>query len=212
MNMEPTPTKQSVVPIETLRAAHQVLAEFRYTPPKVRRGYANQTLYVNVGDNTIASKPVDEKMKQTFIGGRGFGLWLLWNAVRNNTRWNDPENEVILSSGPIGGTTVYPGAGKSIAVSLSPLTGTVVDSNVGGHFGPLLKFAGWDAIEIQGQATEEVIVFVDGNQGLVQILPHRSRPTIATSCPSRLWSCLRTHLRKGRASPPSLPARVRSIP
>jgi aldehyde:ferredoxin oxidoreductase len=168
--MEPTPTKQSVVPIETLRAAHQVLAEFRYTPPKVRRGYANQTLYVNVGDNTIASKPVDEKMKQTFIGGRGFGLWLLWNAVRNNTRWNDPENEVILSSGPIGGTTVYPGSGKSIAVSLSPLTGTVVDSNVGGYFGPLLKFAGWDAIEIQGQAKEEVIVFVDGSQGLVQVI------------------------------------------
>jgi len=146
------------------------LAEFRYTPPKIKRGYANQTLYVNVSDNTIASKPVDEKMKQTFVGGRGFGLWLLWNAVSGNTRWNDPENEVILSSGPIGGITVYPGSGKSIAVSISPLTGTVIDSNVGGHFGPLLKFAGWDAIEIQGQADEEVVVFVDGNRGLVQII------------------------------------------
>jgi aldehyde:ferredoxin oxidoreductase len=170
MNAQPTLAEKGAVSIETLRAAHKVLAEFRYTPPKVSRGYANQTLYVNVGENTIASRPVDDKMKQTFIGGRGFGLWLLWNAVRGNTRWNDPENEVILSSGPIGGTTVYPGAGKSIVVSLSPLTGTVVDSNVGGHFGPLSKFAGWDAIEIQGVAAEEVIVFVDGNKGLVQII------------------------------------------
>jgi aldehyde:ferredoxin oxidoreductase len=155
---------------------HRLLAEFRYTPPKVERGYANQTLFVDVSNNTIAARPVDERTKRTFIGGRGFGLWLLWNAVKGTTRWNDPENEVILSSGPIGGTTVYPGAGKSIAVSLSPLTETVVDSNVGGYFGPLLKFAGWDAIELQGIAEEEVIVFIDGNQGLVQILtaPHES--------------------------------------
>jgi len=170
MNVQSKAAGQGTVPVETLRAAHRVLAEFRYTPPKVERGYANRTLYINVGDNTIASKPMDDKMKQTFIGGRGFGLWLLWNAVSGDTRWNDPENEVILSSGPIGGTTVYPGAGKSIAVSLSPLTGTVIDSNVGGHFGPLLKFSGWDAIEVQGQAEEEVIVFVDGNKGLVQII------------------------------------------
>jgi aldehyde:ferredoxin oxidoreductase len=156
--------------IEKVRAAHRVLAEFRYTPARVERGYANQTLYVNVSDNTIAARPVDENMKRTFVGGRGFGLWLLWNAVSGDTRWNDAENEVILSSGPIGGTTVYPGAGKSIAVSISPLTGTVVDSNVGGYFGPLLKFSGWDAIEVQGQADEEVIVFIDGNQGLVQVL------------------------------------------
>ena len=153
-----------------MRSSHTVLAEYRYKPAKIERGYANQTLHVNVSDNTIASKPVDEKMKRTFVGGRGFGLWLLWNAVSENTSWNDPENEVILSSGPIGGTTSHPGTGKSIAVSLSPLTGTVVDSNVGGHFGPLLKFAGWDAIEVQGIADEDVIVFVDGNEGLVQII------------------------------------------
>lgn len=155
---------------EKLRQAHKVLAEYRYERPKVDRGYAGQTLHVNVGENRIQAKPVDEKMKQTFVGGRGFGLWLLWNAVNGNTRCMDPENEVILSSGPLGGTTVYPGAGKSIAVSLSPLTCAPVDSNVGGHFGPLLKFAGWDAIEVQGNADEEVIVLVDGDAGVVQIL------------------------------------------
>ncbi len=156
--------------VRTSKTGLQVLAEFHYVPPKVERGYANQTLYINVSDHTISAKPVDERMKNTFVGGRGFGLWLLWNGVTEKTRWNDPENEVILSSGPIGGTTSYPGSGKSIAVSLSPLTHSVMDSNVGGHYGPLLKFAGWDAIEVQGIASEEVIVFVDGNRGLVQIL------------------------------------------
>ena len=156
--------------IEALKAGHKVLAEFRYEPPKVEKGYAGQTLHVNVSDNTIAARPVDEEMKRTFIGGRGFDLWLLWNAVTGNTKWDSPENEIVIASGPIGGITQYPGTGKSIAVTISPLTGTVVDSNVGGYFGPLLKFSGFDAIEVQGIAEHEVMVLVDGNEGLVQIM------------------------------------------
>lgn len=156
--------------VETLKASHKVLAEFQYDPPPVEKGYAGQTLYVNVSDNTVAARPVDEQMKRTFVGGRGFDLWLLWNAVTGETKWDSPENEIVIASGPIGGITQYPGTGKSIAVTISPLTGTVVDSNVGGYFGPLLKFAGFDAIEVQGIAEKEVIIFVDGNEGLVQIV------------------------------------------
>ena len=162
--------------LEELRAGHRVLAELRYEPSQVEKGYAGQTLHVDVSKNTITLKPVDEKMKRTFIGGRGFDLWLLWNAVNGNTRWDSPENEVVIAAGPIGGITQYPGTGKSIAVSISPLTGSVVDSNVGGYYGPLLKFSGMDAIEVQGIAQEEVIVFVDGNEGVIQIIaaPHEA--------------------------------------
>ncbi|MEA3459752.1 MAG: aldehyde ferredoxin oxidoreductase C-terminal domain-containing protein [Chloroflexota bacterium] len=103
------------------------------------------------------------------MGGRGFGLWLLWNAVTGDTKWNDPQNEIVISSGPIGGITQYPGAGKSLVVSLSPTTHSVMDCNVGGYFGPLLKFAGWDALEIRGKAEKDVIVFIDGNKGKVTI-------------------------------------------
>ncbi|NPV43804.1 MAG: aldehyde:ferredoxin oxidoreductase [Firmicutes bacterium] len=155
--------------IEKLKKAHKLLKTFEYELKEVNRGYTDRTLYINLSDNTIKSKPVTQEMKDKFIGGRGFGLWYLWNAVTGSTKWNDPENEIIISTGPIGGTTQYPGAGKSLVVSLSPTTGTVVDSNVGGYFGPLLKFAGWDAIEIQGKAEKDVIVFIDGNNGKVTI-------------------------------------------
>jgi aldehyde:ferredoxin oxidoreductase len=156
--------------LDALRAGHNVLAELTYEIPQVEKGYAGQTLYVNVSDNEIAIKPVDDRMKTTFVGGRGFDLWLLWNAVNAKTRWDSPENEIVIAAGPIGGITQYPGTGKSIAVTISPLTGSVIDSNVGGYFGPLLKFAGYDAIEVQGIADRDVIVYVDGDQGLVQIL------------------------------------------
>jgi len=155
--------------LEEMKAAHNVLAEFTYDKTPVQRGYAGRTLYVNLSDNTIAGKPVTEEMKEKFTGGKGFGLWLLWNGVRDDTKWNDPENEVVIASGPIAGITTYPGTGKSIVVSISPTTGSIMDSNVGGYFGPYLKFAGWDAIEIQGKANKDVIIFIDGDTGTVTI-------------------------------------------
>ncbi|HET91203.1 MAG TPA: aldehyde:ferredoxin oxidoreductase [Chloroflexi bacterium] len=151
------------------KTTRRVLAEYTYEPASVEKGYTGQTLYVNVSEHTIAAKPVTDVMKDKFIGGRGFGLWLLWHGVKDETRWDDPENEIVVSSGPCGGTTQYPGAGKSLVVSISPLTNVVVDSNVGGHFGPLLKFAGWDALEIQGKAEKEVIVVIDGSTGRITI-------------------------------------------
>ena len=154
---------------EKTQTARRVLAEFAYEPVPSERGYTGQTLYVNLSDDAISARPVTDVMKEKFIGGRGFGLWLLWHGVNDDTKWDDPENEVVISSGPCGGTTQYPGSGKSLVVSISPLTNVVIDSNVGGHFGPLLKFAGWDALEIQGKAEKEVIVFIDGVNGRVTI-------------------------------------------
>ena len=151
-------------------AGYRVLAEMPYSPALVEHGYTGKTLYVHVDSGAIEERPVTQQMKDVFVGGRGFGLWRLWNAVDGSTQWDDPENEIVISSGPVGGTTTYPGSGKSIVVSLSPLTDSVIDSNVGGYFGPYLKFAGWDAIELQGNASADVVVFIDGVEGVVQVL------------------------------------------
>ncbi|MGQ9582922.1 MAG: aldehyde ferredoxin oxidoreductase family protein [Thermoplasmatota archaeon] len=142
-----------------------------YERGRIERGYNRRTLYINLSTNDIREKPVDDRMIETFTGGRGFDLWLLWNSLPRDriTRWNDPENELCVACGPLGGTTIYPGSGKSIVASISPLTESVLDSNVGGFFGPYLKFSGFDAIEIQGRAERDAIVVVDGDAGEVRV-------------------------------------------
>jgi len=155
--------------IEKLKSAHKLLNEYKYELGKIEKGYTNRTLYINVGDNSIKEKPVTQLMKDKFIGGKGFGMYYLWQAVTPETKWNSPENEIIIASGPVGGITQYPGAGKSLVCSLSPLTGMPMDSNVGGYFGPLLKFSGFDALELQGKADKDVIIFIDGNKGTITI-------------------------------------------
>ncbi|MBN2114978.1 MAG: aldehyde:ferredoxin oxidoreductase [Anaerolineales bacterium] len=156
----------------TLPTESTLLAEFTYELRPVERGYANRTLYINLDTNTIREKPVTQQMKDIFTGGRGFGLKLLWDAVTPETRWNDPQNELIVTNGPICGITAYPGTGKATVVTLGPLTENVIDSNVGGYFGPFLKFSGFDALEIQGKAAEDVVIFIDGDTGRVTIEPY----------------------------------------
>jgi len=152
-----------------LRSKHKILEEYRYKKSEINKGFTNRTLYINLDTNKIKEKKVTEEMKKKFTGGRGFGLKLMWDSIKSSTRWNDNENELIITTGPLCGATQYPGSGKSLCLSISPSTNIICDSNVGGFFGPYLKFAGFDAIELQGKAKEDVIIVVDGEKEKITI-------------------------------------------
>ena len=174
--------------ITRMKAAHKRLATYSFEPTTIERGYNNRSLYISIGGSfdasnqdkltasvsgenctVIGEKAVTPHMKDKFVGGKGFGLYHLWKAISEGTRWNSPENDIVISPGPLAGITQYPGAGKSLVCAISPLTGIPVDSNVGGFFGPFLKFAGFDALELQGKSDEEIIIFIDGNEHTVTI-------------------------------------------
>lgn len=48
-----------------------------YKRPVIEKGYTNQYLDINLSTATVVVEPIPEKMKETFIGGKGFDLWLL---------------------------------------------------------------------------------------------------------------------------------------
>ena len=152
----------------------KLVADWTYNKKPLYRGYAMRTLALNLGalnsgPAAFSEKPVSEEMIELFTGGKGFGLKLLWDATNPTTKWNDPENEIVIAMGPLCGNTNYPGSGKSLVVSLSPMTGVPIDSNVGGYFGPFLKFSGFDALELSGKSPKDLIVFIDGDLGSVKI-------------------------------------------
>lgn len=161
--------KFSFMDISEIKSKHISLKRWDYNWTPLAKGYTDRILYVNVGTRELKEKDVPPVMKEKFIGGRGYGLRLLWDATEPDTKWNDPANEIIISSGPIGGITQYSGTGKSLVVSISPQTDSVIDSNVGGFFGPFLKFAGFDALELQGKSEKDVIVFIDGINHFVEV-------------------------------------------
>jgi aldehyde:ferredoxin oxidoreductase len=155
--------------IDRIKSQYKLLKGWDYAWTPLRMGYTDKILYINAGTTEIREKDVPPAMKEKFIGGKGYGLRLLWDATKPETRWDDPENEIIISSGPIGGITQYSGTGKSLVVSISPQTDSVMDSNVGGFFGPFLKFSGFDALELQGKAQNDLVIFVDGINHRVEL-------------------------------------------
>ena len=171
-----------------MKAKHEVLATYSYKATSIERGYNNRSLYISVGGDydtagqdwlnrviegergvKIGEKSVTEFMKAKFTGGKGFNLYHLWKAVNTGARWDAPENDIVISPGPLAGITQYPGSGKSLVCAISPLTNIPIDSNVGGYFGPFLKFSGFDTLELQGKAEEDLIIFIDGNEQKITV-------------------------------------------
>ena len=155
--------------VTALKAKHRVISSLSYEPTKLDKGYTMKYLRVDVGTGDIEIRPVTQEMVDLFIGGKGFDLRLMWDEVNPNTKWDSPENVICISSGPLGGTTAYSGSGKSLVTSISPTTSAPIDSNVGGYFGPYLKFSGFDAMVVTGKADEERIVVIDGAKKLITV-------------------------------------------
>jgi aldehyde:ferredoxin oxidoreductase len=154
---------------DNFKKTQKLLAQYKYTWAPIDRGYNNRTLYIDLGSRDIKEKPVSREMKEKFIGGKGFDLRLLWDATKPDTRWHDPENEIVISGGPCCGITQYSGSGKAICCTISPQTDIVIDSNVGGFFGPFLKFCGFDALELQGKSDTEVLILFDEHREVIEI-------------------------------------------
>lgn len=94
--------------IAGMKAAHRLLGEFQFEAQELQRGYAGRTLRVDLNTNQFSILPVSEEMKELWTGGKGFDLWLTFQEVTTNTRWDSPDNPICFSSGPLGGTTSFP--------------------------------------------------------------------------------------------------------
>jgi aldehyde:ferredoxin oxidoreductase len=141
----------------------------KYKKTKLTHGYADRLLSIDLGTGEIAAPPLDPKIRDFFIGGRGLGLYLLHQRITARTTPQDPENPLILSPGPLGGVPQFPGTSKCMAIALSPITGIAGVSNFGGHFGAYLKYAGFDALEITGKSQKDCIVVIDAFRGDITI-------------------------------------------
>jgi len=155
--------------LTAMKAAHKVLAAVDYPPKAVHRGYTDRTLHVDLSKRAIDVRPVSDYMKQTFTGGKGYDLYLMWQSVKGPIPWDSPENGLYFSGGPLCGTPAFSGTGKCLVTGISPTTQSVMDCNVGGHFGPLLKFSGFDALEVRGKLDEWGILLIDGDRHRVSV-------------------------------------------
>jgi aldehyde:ferredoxin oxidoreductase len=102
----------------------------------------------------------DQQMRERFLGGRGLGAKILFDHVGPKTGPFDPENYLIFTTGPFNGT-IWPSASRYHVTFKSPATNAYGYANAGGHFGPELARAGFEALVVTGHSSGPVYLQVE---------------------------------------------------
>lgn len=127
-------------------------------------GFAGKILRVNLTDQTTEIIPSSKYLPE-YIGGRALGSKIFWDEVGPGVGAFDPENKLVFANGPTTGTMI-PSGGRSVMVGISPnsVPEQYSYSSMGGWCGTVMKYAGYDAMIIEGKAARPTYIFVDDDQ------------------------------------------------
>ncbi|MHA1668203.1 MAG: aldehyde ferredoxin oxidoreductase family protein [Candidatus Heimdallarchaeaceae archaeon] len=119
----------------------------------------DKLLRINLSNKKITEEKIPEKVIYDYMGGTGFITYYLYKELEAKIDPLSEKNKIIIAPGPIQGTRI-PIAGRFAMGTKGPLTGLYLDSNVGGFFGPEIRFAGYDLIIIEGKSEEQVYISI----------------------------------------------------
>src|SRR6266446_3855295 len=122
-------------------------------------GWMGKLLRVNLTTGQSRVEDIPEAWLRDYIGGRGVADRYLWEELDPRVDPLAPENKLIFATGPLTGTPVSCGA-RYMVVTKGALTNAITTSNSGGHWGPELKFAGYDLLLLEGRAPKPVYLWI----------------------------------------------------
>jgi len=123
-------------------------------------------LRVDLAAKTIKKEPLNMKDAHDYVGARGLGTKIFCDEVDPKVDPLSPDNKLIFMTGPLTGTAATSG-GRYEVVAKAPLTGTIGAANAGGHFGPELKYAGYDGIIFENASETPVYLYI--NDDIVEL-------------------------------------------
>jgi aldehyde:ferredoxin oxidoreductase len=135
--------------------------------------YAGRLLRVDMTRGRCWAEPWGEAEQREQLGGVGLGAMILYKETakgKKNVSWDDPENRLVLATGPLAGLPVW-GTGGLTVVTIGAGTNGPTSTQANGFFGANLKYCGYDAIIVQGQSktwkylyiNDDVIELRDGS-------------------------------------------------
>lgn len=128
-------------------------------------GWVGKILWVNLDDRSVRTLNTLD-YGPAYLGGRGIAARIAWESIPPGLGALDPENLLIIMTGPLSGTSA-PFSGRTCISGLSPQAWPnewLSRSNIGGHWGPMLKYAGYDGLVVQGKASHPVVLSIDDDR------------------------------------------------
>ncbi|WP_430934200.1 aldehyde ferredoxin oxidoreductase family protein [Saccharicrinis sp. 156] len=134
-------------------------------------GFRDKILRINLTDSSIKIERPGEDFFKQYIGGTNIIGYFLNKEVGGAVDPLSPENKIIVAPSVITGSPVA-GTSRFSVGAKSPLTEGFGKSEAGGFFGPELKFAGWDAIIVEGKAAEPCYICIKDDKVEIKSAKH----------------------------------------
>ena len=123
-------------------------------------GWTGKTLRIDLPRGACFKQDTPEYMLRDYLGGAGINAKILYDEVGPDVDPFDPENRLIFGAGPLTGT-IAPSGSRFCVTAKGPFTFAFCDSNSGGHFGPELRYAGYDNLVFMGKASKPTYLWID---------------------------------------------------
>ena len=140
------------------------------TDSKKVYGWKGKVLEVDLSSGRISIEPLDQDLRENYLGARGLNVRRIYDLLAPGVDPFSEENVMLMSTGPLCGT-IAPGNSR---MSITAKTFDKIHlgmSNVGGKFGPELKYAGYDQILVRGISESPVYLWIDDDK--VELRPAR---------------------------------------
>lgn len=134
-------------------------------------GWTGKILRVNLTEGKVTVEPLQMEWAKDFVGGRGLAARYLYEEMDPRADALSPENKIIFATGPLTGTPAPCGA-RYMVVTKGALTGAITTSNSGGHWGPELKFAGYDLLIVEGKSPKPCYLYINDDQVEIRDAAH----------------------------------------
>ena len=138
---------------------------------QIMNGFTGRILRVNLSTGKITTVGLDEDTARKYFGGRGLGSKILFEELKPGTDPFGPDNKLVFATGPITGTPVG-GNSRYVAMAKSPVTGGWGEAHSSGSFGPELKFAGFDAVIVEGVAEKPTYLWIHDGEAELRDAAH----------------------------------------
>ena len=127
------------------------------------KGFLGKYVVIDLTTRQYEVHTFEDEVLKNFVGGPALGAKMLYDMMPAKTPWDAPESVLGFVSSPANGTGPFLGARYTV-VSKSPVTGMWNDANSGGHFGPIMRKSGYDAVFVKGISEKPVYVFIDNGE------------------------------------------------
>ncbi|MFC1580943.1 aldehyde ferredoxin oxidoreductase family protein [Thermodesulfobacteriota bacterium] len=128
-------------------------------------------LEIDLTKGSIERVETDPKDTELYLGGLGTNAKILWDRVPPEVEPFSPENLLIFSAGLLCGTPAV-GCNRTIVSTISPQTGLMAFSMMGGFWAPELKYAGYDKVILSGKSPDLVYLWISDDKVEIRDASH----------------------------------------